>query len=379
MPTLIGRHLNKGEWAEFYVLLKLLGEGRLYAADEHLRKKPDSYLEVLKIIREEIVGMITEYDRTGGDGLVRILCGGEIVAEVSAADFLACADTLFSHLLRMRARVILAPASVCRFADVIHVTKPKAPSIRSAGSFGGKSDIVIQLLDGRNSMVSTMGFSIKSQFASPPTLFNAGTSSQLLFEMRGMDDGRARKFNSFVDAGGHRAWADCVAFLKSEGIEPVFVGPASESMESNLLFIRESMADVLAWMYRERLLVDTSCTGIRELCERMAESNPLGFRIPGLYEKAVKDFLFATFSGMTASRPWDGTEQVNGGYIVVLPSGDVLCYHANDREDFRDYLYRNTYLEYVSCTKYRWGYVEKTAKGYVLPLNASVRFKKRVE
>lgn len=44
---------NKGEWAELYVLFRLLGDGRLYAADKQLNKKLDSYLDVLNIIREE--------------------------------------------------------------------------------------------------------------------------------------------------------------------------------------------------------------------------------------------------------------------------------------------------------------------------------------
>lgn len=63
----------------------------------------------------------------------------------------------------------------------------------------------------------------------------------------------------------------------------------------------------------------------------------------------MKDFLYAAFSGMSATKPWDGVEQVNGGYIVVKPDGDVLCYHANDREEFREYLFRNTAFEYVSA------------------------------
>ena len=108
----------------------------------------------------------------------------------------------------------------------------------------------------------------------------------------------------------------------------------------------------------------------------MAIEDPCGYGIPELYEKVVKDFLFATFSGMTGSRPWDGREEVNGGYIVVLPDGQVLCYHASDREQFRDYLFRNTFVEYVSCKKYRWGFVERDDYGrYVLPLNAAIRFK----
>lgn len=82
----------------------------------------------------------------------------------------------------------------------------------------------------------------------------------------------------------------------------------------------------------------------------------------------------AGFTGMTASKVWDGKEQVNGGYIVVMDDGDVICYHSNDRESFRDYLYRNTHFEYVSTKKQKWSYIEKDGNEYLLPLNVSVRF-----
>ena len=77
---------------------------------------------------------------------------------------------------------------------------------------------------------------------------------------------------------------------------------------------------------------------------------------------------------MTAGSKWDGKEQVNGGYIVVTDDGDVLCYHSNDREAFRDYLYRNTYFEYVSADKYNWSRILKIDGEYYIPLNISVRF-----
>ncbi len=211
----------------------------------------------------------------------------------------------------------------------------------------------------------------------PDELFSATATSQLLFDMRGMTDETMEEFNGLHDARGNRNWAGCVELVAREGIEPTFIGCKSEAMEDNLFCIRESMAEILAWMYRERLLVDTSTKGIATLCAHMAHVNPLGWRRPRLYEKVVKDFLFASFSGMTGSRPWDGSEQVNGGYIVVLPDGEVLCYHASDREQFRDYLFHNTFIEYVSCKKYRWGYVEKNNQGrYVLPLNGAIRFNK---
>ena len=47
VESITGKKLNKGEWAEFYVMLKLLGEGKLYTADKLLRKNYKSYLEKL--------------------------------------------------------------------------------------------------------------------------------------------------------------------------------------------------------------------------------------------------------------------------------------------------------------------------------------------
>lgn len=61
VESIKGKKLNKGEWAEFYVMLKLLGEGKLYTADKTLKKKFDSYLDVLKIIRQELETQVFEY------------------------------------------------------------------------------------------------------------------------------------------------------------------------------------------------------------------------------------------------------------------------------------------------------------------------------
>ena len=45
--------LNKGEWSEVYTFLKLLADGRLYAADSNLNQIPSIYYPILKILREE--------------------------------------------------------------------------------------------------------------------------------------------------------------------------------------------------------------------------------------------------------------------------------------------------------------------------------------
>ena len=44
---------NKGEWSEIYVLLRLLADGKIYAADDGLNKLKDVYFPIIEIIRKE--------------------------------------------------------------------------------------------------------------------------------------------------------------------------------------------------------------------------------------------------------------------------------------------------------------------------------------
>lgn len=67
---------NIGEWSEIYVLLRLLAEGQIYAADEDLNKLKDIYFPIIKIIREEINGEIREYNI--GENIKIYLNGMEI-------------------------------------------------------------------------------------------------------------------------------------------------------------------------------------------------------------------------------------------------------------------------------------------------------------
>ena len=44
---------NYGEWTEAYVFLRLLGNGRIYAADRNFEQDENVYIDILNIIRYE--------------------------------------------------------------------------------------------------------------------------------------------------------------------------------------------------------------------------------------------------------------------------------------------------------------------------------------
>lgn len=204
--------------------------------------------------------------------------------------------------------------------------------------------------------------------ASSPTLYAAGSSTQLMYEIVGADDAGMEEFNAIAQGAERRSWSAASQMYCGRGWNAVFVGAANEVMSRNLCLIRELMEQILGWVYRRALLedYDPNRMGIRRLCEQLVKENPIGYAAPELvYEKALKDFLWASFAGMTGETPWDGSERVDGG---------VFSCPASDREVFRSYLFSKTHIEYVSKRKYNWGRMYKEGGRYYLPLNASVRF-----
>ena len=47
---------NKGEWSEFYAFIKILTDGKMFAADKDLNILKDKFFTVLQIIRNEKQG-----------------------------------------------------------------------------------------------------------------------------------------------------------------------------------------------------------------------------------------------------------------------------------------------------------------------------------
>lgn len=52
---------NKGEWSELYAFMKLLSQGRVYAANEKIERLDDVFYPILKIVREEQKGEVIDY------------------------------------------------------------------------------------------------------------------------------------------------------------------------------------------------------------------------------------------------------------------------------------------------------------------------------
>ena len=122
----------------------------------------------------------------------------------------------------------------------------------------------------------------------------------------------------------------------------------------------------------------TNLSSIKDLTENINNSNPLNYDnqfAHTFYEYKIKRFLTDVALGMTPSKVWNGIYDATGGYLIVKETGEVLCYHIYNRNQFEDYLFQNTKLETASSTRHEFGKVyEESGKQY-FKLNLQIRFK----
>lgn len=91
----------------------------------------------------------------------------------------------------------------------------------------------------------------------------------------------------------------------------------------------------------------------------------------------IKSFLYAAYCGMTASTLWDGTAQVNGGFITVEENGEILANYALDSEEFKAYLFNNCYLEFPATSKGHGDYAKVYERDgeFYFNLNFQIRYR----
>ena len=75
---------NIGEWSEIYTLLKLLGEGKVYAGDQNLEKIKNLVYPIIMIIRQEKEG-VYDYLVSNADIVIQKADGTELLRNISDA------------------------------------------------------------------------------------------------------------------------------------------------------------------------------------------------------------------------------------------------------------------------------------------------------
>lgn len=356
---------NKGEWSELYVFLKLLADGKIHAADGDLNKLEQIYFPILKIIREEN-SQITEYNT--GETIV-ITLNGQKVKEIPAVEFDIQASELLQAIKSKKAQGAFAIEKSELFMNQILCSKLKV-------SNQDKSDITLQIIDINTGFSPTVGFSIKSELGSAPTLLNGGKTTNFIYEVTNSDLGFLQTINSInkeVNGKIHTDLRGRINKIVGSQCELVYCDMTNSTFKDNLELIDVRMDKVLAhsllYYYRDGI---SSCT---EIVSKLEQENPIKYNNKNSYKYKFKKFLAAVALGMKPSVMWDGLDEASGGYIIVTKNGNVVAYHIYNRNHFEDYLLNNTKFETPSTSRYEFGEIYQANNKNFFKLNLTIRFK----
>ena len=355
---------NKGEWSELYVLFKLLGEKRMHSADRQLNRL-ETYYPILNIIRNELERHL-EY--TIDSDIVIITENGNEVSRINVDEFLKNAKELFSHIsLKQDKKASFEIPSIDIFLRKIHCEKIKAKS-------NDKADIHIVIHDYHTGMNPKLGFSIKSEAGSNPTLLNASQATIFTFELisENINDDVINEINSIV---GNRKIQDRVNAIYNKGIDIKLSGLKNRTFKNNLRLIDSCLPEIIASMmldcyHKRNMAIDMAV-------ERINESNPLGYDMSddhNYYGYKIKSLMVCSALGMLPATTWNGKYDATGGYIVVKNDGDVICFHIYDRNSLEDYLFYNTKFETPDIKRYNLGKIYKLNDKYYFDLGLQIRF-----
>lgn len=357
---------NAGEWSEIYVFLKLLAEGKLYAADANLKKIENIYYPIVQILRN-LKSSSYSYSRNSHIKVIDST-SKTVEAKIPIDAFIKTALILFDEIKSKSGSFTCS--EIESFLKQLRIDRLKANS-------ADKKDITIVVHDMFVGAEKTLGFSIKSQIGSPSTLINAGKTTNFIFLAEQAAPNCVSDVNAIYNIKGKVAVKDRVKNILHKNIKISYVDMVSKTFKRNLQLIDTALPEILGQI----LIAFYSGVAVQidELTVAVAKLNPCGFdneESHVFYEYKIKNFLTDAALGMTPATVWSGIYDATGGYIVVKDDGDVLCYHIYNRNEFQNYLFKNTRLETASTSRHDFGSMYEENGLTYIKLNLQVRFNK---
>lgn len=387
---------NKGEWAEIYIFLKLVSEGKVYMADEKMQRLASVYMKILRIFREEKPGEKIEYYI---EDPVKIHKNSiDVGPDTSVDDFKRYMVKTWNLINNSKSGNGLFDEDIALFLESIHINKLKAPAQSSADFFGGTEDIVMEVEDYRSGIDSIMGFSCKSQFTAEATLFNAsGDNTNFRYRITGnINDRVMNEFNNIynsvnktdritgtVVSTNEVAVARRMKYLKDSGCDLEFVDPVVVTAKRNLiqsggLEMPRIIGEMLKYYFFKNN-GETEYGNVSKAIRYLADMDPIDYGVDdleGMYRSKVGHLLYDMFTGMRMASVWSGKQSVTGGYMCAKKDGDVVAYHANVADEFRDFLVNQLAFETASASRHNYMRIEKEKDDYYISLNMQLRFAK---
>lgn len=222
---------NKGEWSELYAFMKLLSQGRVYAANEKVEKIDEVYYPILRIMREETRGEVIDY--VIDNEMVHLEIQSNRILSVPRTDLEENANLLLKEIASHSGSFEVE--EIANFANGIKVTKIKAPAADT-------TDISMQIEDIHTNFIRNVGFSIKSEVGNAPTLLNAGLTTNFIYKVTGITSEQAEEINA-IDT--RTKIKDRMAKIAEYGGSMEYYGMNHDGFKRNLIMVDSSMPEII--------------------------------------------------------------------------------------------------------------------------------------
>lgn len=349
---------NIGEWSEIYTFFKLLADGKLHASNADLSLNPSSYYPIVKIIRQQ-KNFTYEYVLDDTSVSISTDAGSVAIRTITREDFANAAKNLLSAI--GVAQATFAVPTVDEILEKSGITSLKEPH-------SDKGDISLVAHDSHVNKDIDFSFSIKSQLGSASTLLNASGATNFKFGIVG------ELTNQEITDLNKLGPKDLLRDLASKNIKIELLEMHNQQFETNLKMIDSQMPQIIASL----MLAYYSGRGttVADLVKVITADDQLNYgrAASEIYSHKVKTMLTDVALGMTPSRRWTGDYDATGGYIIVKSDGEIVCFHAYNREAFKDYLLNTTKMETASRSRHDFGHLYRDGKSLQIDLNLQIRF-----
>ena len=336
---------NKGEISETYALLKIIHQKVLQYGNAQGLATNES-IRVLKIknnnksisINDISVEIVSE---NGGSTTVKI---DDFITQQELDDIVVSIQQQSGTFNNSR-----LDAAICALGE-----------IKTKGTSREKADITLDFHDEIHYI--NQGISIKSFMGSSPTLLNASSATNFIFEVTGL----AASDLGVVNAISSRSKIkDRLGKITELGGRFDFVACENKTYESNLRKADSTMPEILAGAILSFFKKESS--------NRLCEYTPLHANLSvDEVHCRLRDFVKCTILGIFPNTAWDGELSANGA-ILVKKDGGLVFYHTNQEKTLKDYFYQHCFFDTPSSTRHRFGSLYKEGGKLYFKLNLQLR------
>lgn len=348
---------NKGEWSELYTFLYLMDNPNLVVVNENLEQKNNTTFQILEFL---LVNKTT-YKLLDNEKVIKVTPNG--INKEYNIDYISSQH----KILLKKIKEHKSAKGTFDINEIQPLIDDLLDGNKLKGSSQVKGDLEALVFDNIKNNDLTILYNIKSNLGAGATLLNASSHTNFIYEVTNINDSIMSQSNSI---NTRTKLLDKCRFLTSSGARFNFMQTQSTVFSNNLKLIDSNLDEILAKMLI--LSYEENIKDIKKLLSFIISDSTS----ETYYKKKIGDFANAVTFGMRASEIWDGTNEVNGGILIVTKTGEVYLLDLIYFKSMVDkYLIDNIKLETPSSTRYKMFEIYKENNKYYFKLNLQVRFK----